>query len=160
MLFQLLLRKVSKGEVFRVYRKLITWGTVAKGLLVSRWIVVYPVDSAIQRLNKGARLVFEIRSKVNPRLRTFYTSHPVGNLMGTVTDRLSAATRISAAPLTGKWNKRRGAYSIIYGKHIIIGECSEMERREWEKAEEWELAVISSSLLSASPPLPERLEQA
>ena len=35
-----------------------------------------------------------------------------------------------------------------------------MERREWEKAEEWELAAISSSLLSASPPLPERLEQA
>ena len=35
-----------------------------------------------------------------------------------------------------------------------------MERREWEKAEEWELAVISSSLLSASRPLPERLEQA
>ena len=79
--------------------------------------------------------------------------------MGTVTDRLSAATRISAAPLTGKLNKRRGAYSIIYGKHIS-GECSEMERREWEKAEEWELAVVSSSLLSASPPLPERLEQA
>ena len=74
----------------------------AKGLLVSRWIVVYPVDSAIQRLNEGARLVVEIRSKVNPYLLAFYTIHPVGNLMSTVIDRLSAATRISAAPLTGK----------------------------------------------------------
>ena len=66
MLFQLLLTEVSKGEVFRVYRKLITWAIVAKGVLVSRWIVVYPVDSAIQRLNEGVRLVVEIRSKVNP----------------------------------------------------------------------------------------------
>jgi len=44
--------------------------------------VVYPVDSAIQRLNKGARFVVENRSKVSPWLLVFYTIHPVGNLMG------------------------------------------------------------------------------
>ena len=39
--------------------------------------------------------------------------------------------------------------------NLIIWECHEME-----KAEKWELDVISSSLLPALPPLSERLEQA
>ena len=116
--------------------------------------MVYPVDSAIQRLNKGARFVVEIRSKVSPWLLAFYTIHPVGNHMGSVNDRLSAAL------LTGLMKLIPRRYSIIYGTHLIIRECLEMERREGKKVEEWELALFSSSLLSASPPLSERLEQA
>ena len=58
MLFQLLLTKVSKGEVFLCLQK---------------------VDGGV---NKGACFIVENCSKINPRLLAFYTIHPVGNLMG------------------------------------------------------------------------------